>query len=139
MAINSKSKGNRTEREFAKILSDRFNMEFKRTPMSGAWGTFNRDQEVREDAKEILSGDIICPPKFIFSIECKSRQEFNFWDLLNEDVQHLEIDDWIWQAEQDASASSKEPKITYGKYVIMRFDYFLKKDTSFFFRSNVLT
>ena len=83
---------------------------------------------------------------------------------MNEDVQHLEIDDWIWQAEQDASASSKEPlllikinrrkpfvlfpmkllegeepKITYGKYVIMRFDYFLKKDTSFFFRSNVLT
>ncbi|HUS48912.1 MAG TPA: hypothetical protein VMZ91_02000 [Candidatus Paceibacterota bacterium] len=153
--INSKKKGNRVELEFSKVLSDRFNKTFKRVPMSGAWGTTNRDTDIREDAKEVLSGDLICPSNFRFSVECKSRADFNFWDILNEDTKHLEIDDWIWQAEQDASISNKEPlilikinnrkpfvlfpkklhegKILYVNYTIMRFDYFLQLEDEFFF------
>jgi hypothetical protein len=154
--INSKRKGSRVELEFAKIFSNRFNLEFKRVPFSGAWGTSNKGQNIREDAMEILSGDILCPKGFKFSIECKAREGFNFWDMLNNDTQHLEIDDWIVQAENDAEISNKEPLIiikinkrnpfvlfpkklhetnmTYGKYSVMRFDYFLKIDDEFFWQ-----
>lgn len=152
--INSKKKGNRIELEFSKILSERFNKIFKRVPMSGAFGTRNRNSNIREDAQEILSGDIICPKNFKFSIECKSRIDFNFWDMLNEDTKHLDINDWIWQAENDAMISKKQPliiikinnrkpfvlfpkklyegKVIYENYTIMRFDYFLQMKDEFF-------
>jgi len=153
--VNGKKKGNRVELDLSKILSERFNRTFKRVPMSGAFGTFNRNSNLREDAMEILSGDIICPENFKFSIECKGRKDFNFWDLLNEDTKNLEINEWIFQVENDALNSKKEPllyikvnnkkafvlfpkkifksKVTYGNYSILRFDYFLKFDDSFFF------
>jgi len=153
--INSKAKGNRNENYFAKILTERFNKEFKRVPQSGAWGTRNRSFNVNEDAKDILSGDLICPKDFRFSIECKSRENFNFWDMLNEDTRHLEINDWVIQVENDAIVSGKEPlilikinnrkpfvlfhksllegKVTYRNYTVMRFDYFIQLDDKFFF------
>lgn len=156
MPINSKKKGNRVELELSKILSDRFNQTFKRTPQSGAWSTFNRNSNVREDAMEILAGDIITPANFKFSVESKSRQDFNFWDLLSEDNPNLEIKEWLFQVEHDASLSGKEPllyikvnnrkpfvmfprrlyegKVTYGDYTILRFDYFLQFEDNFFFK-----
>ena len=156
--LNSKKKGNRVEREFAKAFNDRFNLKdaFRRVPMSGAWTTNNINTDVRQDAKEILSGDLIVPTNFKFSIECKGRAEFNFWDMLNDDTKHLEIDDWIIQAQNDASISGKEPlllikvnnrkpfalfpvklkesNIRYKDFTIMRFDYLLKLDEDFFFK-----
>jgi len=154
--INSKQKGSRTELDLAKILSERFNREFKRVPMSGAWSTYNKNSNIREDAIEILAGDIMCPKDFKFSIESKARQDFNFWDLINEDTLHLEIDDWIYQAEQDAKLKHTEVliyvkvdrkkafvlfprklhegKLIYGSYTIMRFDYFLQLEDEFFFK-----
>lgn len=154
--INSKKKGNRIELDLARILSERFNRKFKRAPMSGAWGTFNRGQDIREDAMEILSGDLICPKDFKFAVESKSRSDFNFWDMLNKETQHLEIDDWIWQVEEDARANSRIPLLyvkinnkkpfvlfpkelyetnfIYNGYSILRFDYFLKLEDKFFFK-----
>jgi len=157
--INSKKKGNRVELELAKKLTERFGQEFKRVPMSGAWATNNRQSDIREDAKEVLAGDIMCPKNFKFSVESKGRIDFNFWDLINNDTEHLEIDDWIAQAEADAKLVGKEPLIyikvnnrkpfvlfhsillpssiekvlLYGDYRIMRFDYFLSLSQSFFF------
>jgi len=96
--INSKDKGNRVELELAKILTERFGQEFKRVPMSGAWGTRNREFQVREDAMQILSGDIMCPENFKFSVESKGRIDFNFWDMLNAETKNLDIDEWIFQA-----------------------------------------
>jgi Holliday junction resolvase len=151
--VNSKKKGNRVEREMAKILSDRFGQTFKRVPASGAIGTQLHGIDIREDAQEILSGDLICPKKFTFSVEVKSRESFNFWDLIADDTIN-EIDDWIMQAEGDAIASKKEPliifkannrkpfvlfpkrlkggKLIYGDYTILRMDYFLKIEDEFF-------
>jgi len=153
--INSKKKGNRVELDLAKTLTDRFGKEFKRTPMSGAWATANKKFDIREDAKEVLAGDIMCPNNFLFSVESKGRQDFNFWDLLNDDNDHTEIDEWIKQAEEDSKLVGKKPliyvkvnrrkafvlfpkekyegKITYGDYTIMRFDYLLKFPDTFFF------
>lgn len=153
--INSKKKGNRTELKFAKILNERFNLKggFKRVPMSGGWGTINKNEGVRGDAKEILSGDLICPTNFKFNIECKSRADFNFWDLINRG--NNEIDEWIWQVEEEARMSNKLPlilvkvnnrrpfallpkklfpegQISYKDYIIIRFDYLLQMDDDFF-------
>lgn len=152
--INAKQKGNRNELELAKILTERFGTDFKRAPMSGGWGTANSASTL-DEAKDVLSGDLIVPKNFKFSVECKSRIEFNFWDFLNQDNFNLEIDDWITQVENDASCVSKEPllyvkinrkkpfvlfpkklyegEMTYKKYNIMRFDYFLNFKDSFFF------
>jgi len=159
--INSKKKGNRVEREFAKALNNRFNLDnaFRRVPMSGAFTTNNIFTDVRQDAKEILSGDLIVPENFNFSIECKGRQDFNFWDMLNDDTLHLEIDDWIIQASNDASISGKEPlllikvnnrkpfalfpvklketNIRYKEFSVLRFDYLLKLEDKFFFKGEI--
>jgi len=157
--INSKNKGNRIELELAKKLTERFEQEFKRVPLSGAWGTSNRNSEIREDALEVLSGDIMCPKNFIFSVESKGRAEFNFWDMLSDTKN--EIDKWIEQAENDAKIVGKYPLLyikinnrkpfvlfpdnfpdayaiqrnflIYKRYVIMRFDYFLELMDDFFF------
>ena len=59
--------------------------------MSGGYTTVHKNDNLREDAREILSGDLICPKNFAFSIECKGRGEFNFWDLLNDENDHTEI------------------------------------------------
>ena len=153
--INSKKKGNRVELEMAKILTKRFDKTFKRVPMSGAFGTINANEDIREDAKEILSGDLICPVGFLFSIEVKSRLDFNFWDMLADETTN-EIDNWIKQVENDAKISNKEPliifkannrkpfvlfpkrlkigKLSYGDYTILRLDYFLAIDDKFFWR-----
>ena len=104
--MNSKNKGNVNERYVATLLSKRFGKTFRRVPASGAHGTNLAETDIRQDAKEILSGDIICPPDFKFSIEVKSRVSFNFWDLLNKD--DTDVDDWIKQAEKQAEIAKKE-------------------------------
>lgn len=155
--INAKQKGSRVENQLAKILSERFNRTFKRAPMSGAWGTANRTSGIREDALEVLSGDLMVPKDFKFSVESKSRAEFNFWDFLNEDTKELDIDSWLFQAENDANVVGKLPLLyikinnrkpfvlfpkdlynstmSYKGYSIMRFDYFLQLEDDFFFNT----
>ena len=155
--INSKQKGNRNEREFVKILNERFNLEngFSRVPMSGAWGTNNRTmRDTSGQALDVLSGDLICPQGFKFSIEIKSRIDFNFWDMLNEGNENTDIDSWLYQASHDASCTKKEPllvikinnkkpfvlfpkkllegKVIYKDYTLMRLDYFLLLEDDFF-------
>ena len=122
--INSKKKGNRVELEIAKIFCERFGKEFCRVPQSGAFGTNYRKTNLREDAIEILSGDIITPEEFRFSIEVKSRKDFNFFDFFNK---KSELHDWLNQCEKDADASSKMPllivKINYHEtFVFIRPD-----------------
>lgn len=152
--INSKQKGNRVELEFAKLFTKRFDKKFTRVPMSGGFSTFHRGTGVKETAMQDLSGDLIAPEGFKFSIEIKSRKEFNFWDLINEN--NNEIDDWLNQAEDEAEVSSKTPllvikinnkkpfvlfrkelmegRLTYKNYTVMRFDYFIELEDSFFFK-----
>lgn len=151
--INAKQKGNRNELFFAKALSERFDKKFTRVPMSGGFSTFHKGTGVKESAMQDLSGDIIAPEGFKFSIEVKSRKDFNFWDLLNNN--NNEIDEWLKQSEEESSISGKLPllivkinnkkpfvlfrkellegKLTYKEYTVLRFDYFLSLDDIFFF------
>ena len=82
--INSSNKGRTFEREICKILAENFGGEYRRVPMSGGFmGGANRlrNKEVRQDAKDILSGDIICPDDFPFSVECKHHKEIRWTEL----------------------------------------------------------
>jgi hypothetical protein len=66
--INSKDKGRRGENTVVKTLIARFNKPFSRTIGSG-----NRGSQVNltEEAKQIFTGDLICPHSFIFCVEIK--------------------------------------------------------------------
>ena len=110
MALNGKKKGNRGELELTKILDERFGKgKFKRVPQSGAFtGGSNRakTENISEEAKNVLSGDLITPKGFRFSIEHKSYGEISFWDLFNSSSKLLE---WMKQAEGDAIFAKKSP------------------------------
>ncbi len=112
MGINGKQKGNAAERAIANEFSERFNDFFQRVPQSGAiTGGFNRAKvaNLRQDAQEILSGDIIAPAWFPFSIESKCYGEKTgpqMYSILDGDERVL--DKWIDQAKGDAKFAKKE-------------------------------
>ena len=109
MGVNGNKKGKNWERELCHKLEEQFDDKFKRVPASGAHfggSNISRAEGIREDAKEILSGDLICPLGFPFSIECKSYKAFPFHKILQGECK--ELDEWIEQARQDASLSDKE-------------------------------
>jgi hypothetical protein len=106
---NSKKKGNRWELDVAHLFTENFEGEFRRVPQSGAFfGGANRKRAegVRADAQEILSGDIITPENFEFSIECKSYKDLEFHQMYLGKCASL--DRWIEQGEEDASFSKKK-------------------------------
>lgn len=138
MSIKSKQKGNSYERLIASEFSERFNDTFKRVPQSGAIvGGQNRSKnlQLREDAQEILAGDIICPKWFPFSVETKNygeKQAPNFYTLLENDSSKLE--EWLDQAKGDAEFAKKDYlilcKITRkSQYAIVDFETFKKKSS----------
>lgn len=110
MSINSKQKGNSWERALCKILKERFlGKDFSRVPTSGAFfGKSNKEKRslAEDNVKEVLSGDIICPSNFRFSIECKSYANISFWDLFNESS---DLHSWIKQCSEDAAFVNKDP------------------------------
>src|SRR5687768_2233678 len=68
--LNSKDKGKRGERDLCKVLSNRFTDRkgFFRVVGSGAHG---HCVTMTEQAKEVLTGDVVCPEGFRFAVECK--------------------------------------------------------------------
>lgn len=108
--VNSKKKGNRWELQIAKELSKRYHDEFRRVPQSGGFvGGKNRTRNMflREDAKEIFAGDLICPPWFRFAIECKNYADSpKMHNLLS--IGDKDLDDWMKQAKTDAEFAKKE-------------------------------
>lgn len=110
MAVNGKQKGNSWERDIANMFSEEFEDTFRRVPNSGAIvGGLNRKlikEGLRQDAVEILAGDIIVPKDFPFSLECKSYQDFEFHRVVQGSCKTL--DGWIEQAESDANVSKKD-------------------------------
>ena len=110
MAINSKNKGSTAERALCKILKERWpDKEWMRVPASGArLGQSNKQKysAVEENVKEVLSGDIICPSDFKFSIESKCYADISFWDLFNESS---DLHSWMKQCSEDAAFANKWP------------------------------
>jgi len=128
--VNGQSKGKNFEREACKHFEDIFGIGFRRTPGSGAYvGGQNRGSFVREDATDVLAGDLIADTpegstEFPFSIEAKSyNDEPKFHHLIQGDSKTF--DSWIEQAEQDAEDVNKWPIIIFklnrkGTYIAVR-------------------
>jgi len=114
MAVNGKQKGNRFERDIANLLSARFKehtgieQAFRRNPDSGSFfGGKNLERAETHDTEWAVYGDLICPRKFKFAIECKNYKTApNLNAILTEKIS--DWDSWIAQARQDAEAAGKE-------------------------------
>lgn len=128
MTAPSKLKGNTFEREISTLLNNKYQTsEFSRAPGSGAYfGGQNKSKAGTAHSIETLTGDIITPLDFPYSIECKSYSPQtgpNFYAIIT--GQDRTLDKWIAQAESDASKKNKQPllfiKITRkGTYFVTR-------------------
>ena len=108
--VNSKKKGNRWELQLTKILGEIFGDEFRRVPMSGAFcGGINRfrNQSVNQDAKNALTGDLIVPTWFPFSVEAKNYEDSpKMHNLLS--IGDKDLDKWIEQAKEESKMSKRD-------------------------------
>lgn len=117
-AVNSNKKGKRGERKICEYLSEKLNNSFSRVPQSGALGTTKNLSEV---ASRILSGDIICPENFKWSLEIKSGYDIDLINLFYADrFKNLKKDkdlicSFIDQAARDAFRVSLLPMVIYSK------------------------
>ena len=107
--INSKRKGNRAELELAKILTEHFGVPFARVGVAS--GARVKNTTLPENAIGVMTGDLIPPPGFRFSIESKSEKVDI--DLLATSVL---FDKWLTQATNDASSISKIPMLCWKRY-----------------------
>ncbi len=114
MPVNGKNKGNSYERKIANLLSARFQVitglptSFRRNADSGSFfGGSNVKRTTTHDLNHANFGDIICPEKFKFSIECKN---YKTAPTLNSLIRGsiTQWDKWIKQATQDAVSSNKK-------------------------------
>jgi hypothetical protein len=99
--MNSKKKGNKTERVAAAFMKDWSNWEFSRVPQSGG---------LRWKAADNIAGDILCtePNKlFYFSIEVKGYNKIDFSHLLYDTKS--DIDKFWQQATDDSIRAHKIP------------------------------
>lgn len=112
--FNSKKKGSRGELKICKILSDHFHKNFNRVPHSGAFGATH---SLEQNAKNVLSGDIICPENFLFIIEAKSGYDidlFNIFDFKS-NWDKKQVFSFINQAIAAASRCKSVPMVVYNK------------------------
>ena len=112
-----KPKGSSWERTIAQRLTDQTGLEFRRVPGSGAWmGGQNRQKNmnVLSGAQEALSGDIMGPDGWPFSIECKNTAAFPRFHLMleNKDTQ---VDAFLLEAMTDAYHVEKIPLLALKK------------------------
>jgi len=110
---NVKAKGSNWELKVAELLTKATEKEFRRVPLSGAWtGGQNRirNANVFSGGVEALTGDIMCPDGFPFSIECKNTQDYPRFHLMiaNGDIQ---VNDYIRQSTEDAIHVKKIPML----------------------------
>lgn len=136
MGINGRAKGHTYERDVSNEFSLRFNDHFQRVPQSGAiCGGFNRIKaaNLRQEAQQILSADIICPSFFPFALECKNYGEKTgpqMYSILEGDERVL--DKWLLQAKGDAQFAQKEFLIIFkitrkASYICVDFEKFSTK------------
>ncbi len=131
--VNGKRKGNAYERDVANYLSKLFKDTFRRVPQSGAYmGGVNRvlNSGLRDDAKEILAGDIIAPKWFPFVIECKNYADTpklqNLFSRGDKD-----LDDWLVQAYGESKVTHKPWMIQF-KITSLRGKEFIVVDYNLF-------
>ena len=100
--VQGRPKGQKFERDIAKLLTVWTGVEFRRTPMSGGW---NKTGDITPKNPEMME-------KFPFSIECKNHENWSLGKLLGA-TRYEELPAPIrkfWgQAVSDAEESGKIP------------------------------
>jgi len=156
--INGKKKGNRTELELTKILTDRFKKSFSRTVGSGArWSQAN----LPKHAAEVFSGDIVVPKNFKFAIESKggydnidlgavfvtgSRDLETFFEQALDDAKRCGRKPMLcwkrsrkpWMAfvfSEELSGREFKYKIIYKQWTGVALEYLLELEDSFFLQT----
>lgn len=111
--LNSKDKGKRGERDLCKVFSERFpnRKGFSRVIGSGAHG---HGFMLTEQAKEVYTGDVVCPDGFRFSVECKYGYDHIDLCTLFEGG-NKDIDKFLDQASKDAARVGKLPMLCWKK------------------------
>jgi hypothetical protein len=153
--VNGKKKGNRTELDLTKILTERFKSPFSRTVGSGSrWSQATLPQH----AKEVFSGDLIVPKGFKFAIESKGGYDsIDIGSIFL--TGNKELETFFDQATEDAKRCNRKPMlcwkrtrkpwiafvikeeikniefkyaITYGKWTGIALEHLLKLEDDFF-------
>jgi hypothetical protein len=107
---HSGRKGKRGESNIVKLLTERFQKPFSRVIGSGAHSRRN----LSEEAKKILTGDIVAPNDFRFTIE--SKHGYGEIDLCNVfEGGHRLIDEFMEQAQRDADHLHRKPMLCWKK------------------------
>ena len=106
--INIVDKGKDYERIIAKKFSQWYNSEFRRVPQSGGFD------------KRVISGDIFLVDKieqknFLFSIECKKVESWEFNPLLSTSSEATKLMKFWDQASNDATIAGKKPIVVFSK------------------------
>jgi len=113
--INGKKKGNRSELNVCKILTDKLGMgKFNRVPSSGSFGSTH---SLSPEAQLCLSGDIIAPsPNFVFSIENKcGYNDIEIGKILMVKPQLKQLREFLEQSCVDARRTKRIPMVIYSK------------------------
>jgi len=113
---NGKKKGNRGELKIAKILTEHFKLPFKRVPTSGAFSTIHMDMS--QEALRTLSGDLIVPPSWVFSLEVKTGYKVDLISLFSDKstTDKTTISEFCEQASEDAAkVEGRIPMVIYTK------------------------
>ena len=117
--INCSVKGKSNEREIVKILNKRFSDILSRNK---SWGLFSRtlgsgnrfyQVSLSNNAKQIFSSDISCPPSFKFTIESKAGYDIDLCTAF--DGGNRLLDDFLAQATKDGEKSGRRPMVLYKK------------------------
>lgn len=117
----SGAKGKRHELEVVKLLNKRFRKllcensdwgEFSRSAGSGnRWGQV---AHLPKHARDTYGGDITCPDRFAFVLECKGG--YNEIDLVSAfDGGQRDLDSFLQQSEDDAGRTGRKPMMVWKK------------------------
>lgn len=119
--IKSGVKGKRVELELVKNLNERFKDILAKNP---TWGKFSRsvgsgnrwgqNVHLSRTAKNIYSGDIVCPDNFRFVLESKGG--YNDIDLVSAfGGGQSELDEFLKQVTEDSERCSRKPLLLWKK------------------------
>lgn len=109
--VNSKQKGNRGEREVVQLLREWWGDEsFQRNLESGATSTLLSYRNAPEHVIAALSGDIMTPANFMFSVESKNYESVDLFAILRNPGKS-DVESWWGQCKNDAERAKKQPML----------------------------
>ncbi len=110
---NSGRIGKTGERELGKLFSERFP---NHPPFSRCLGSGARSRQVvlSKEALNLMEGDLVCPPLFNFTIECKlAYDDIEITQAIAE--KNAKLDSFLEQASSSAKRTEKIPLLCWRK------------------------